>query len=181
MIRNDVQDNIFKRSEITDNNRSMPYSRARSSSVGSSDDDTKVRYKNLYRKQSSFERNAQSGLPNMDSLNGIIPSIFQQQQQHQPTLNNISNLYKIPEQHLPPMIPTSNVIAESPPQNKSVINLPEILDENDEINILRHLIQLLSAKVNKLNEEKRQLFQHISTINQINQELVNIIQQRFQK
>ena len=75
----------------------------------------------------------------------------------------------------------SNVISEICDNKSSIINLPEILDESDEITILRHLIQLLSVKVNKLNDEKKQLYQHISTINQINHELVNIIQQRVQK
>ena len=183
MIKNEPEEvrNQSKRLE-NDKIRQFSYTRARSSSVGSSDEDTKVRYKNLFRKQSSFERpsNPSQNNINCDSLPGILPAILHQH-------NNISSLFtkQIPERKNSSlanvMNSESNVISEICDNKSSIINLPEILDESDEITILRHLIQLLSVKVNKLNDEKKQLYQHISTINQINHELVNIIQQRVQK
>src|SRR5690606_2281356 len=58
--------------------------------------------------------------------------------------------------HLEPVAP--------PPASDLVrINLPEILDCQDEITILRLLIKLLSAKVQKLTNENQQLLEHIST------------------
>ncbi|KAF7493760.1 hypothetical protein SSS_06252 [Sarcoptes scabiei] len=67
------------------------------------------------------------------------------------------------------------------PQDTIRINLPEILDEKDEISILRLLIKLLSSKVRKLNDEKDYLFEQITALNEINTELSTIIQRRFEK
>ena len=61
------------------------------------------------------------------------------------------------------------------------INLPEILDQQDEITILRLLIKLLSNKVNKLNEEKRRLLENVSILSGINAEMAAIIEQGYQK
>ena len=61
------------------------------------------------------------------------------------------------------------------------INLPEILDQQDEITILRLLIKLLSSKVTKLSDEKRRLLQNINILNDINVEMASIIERGLQK
>lgn len=59
------------------------------------------------------------------------------------------------------------------------INLPEILDQNDEITILRLLIKLLSSKVGRLGEEKRQLLEHLNELNDINIQMSYMIEHGF--
>lgn len=66
-------------------------------------------------------------------------------------------------------------------QDSIRINLPEILDQQDEISILRLLIKLLSGKVRKLNDENRFLLQQIGVLNDINIELSTILQHKFEK
>lgn len=61
------------------------------------------------------------------------------------------------------------------------INLPEVLDNQDEISILRLLIKLLASKVSKLNDDKRRLLQHVSMLNEINNEMSSIIEHNFKK
>lgn len=62
------------------------------------------------------------------------------------------------------------------PEESIRINLPEILDQNDEITILRLLIKLLSSKVGRLSDEKRQLLEHLNELNDINIQMSYMIE-----
>ncbi|XP_075675968.1 uncharacterized protein LOC113789599 [Dermatophagoides pteronyssinus] len=66
-------------------------------------------------------------------------------------------------------------------QNSISINLPEILDSQDEISVLRLLIKLLSGKVKKLQEENSYLYEQINVIYDINIELCKMLDRKFEK
>jgi len=61
------------------------------------------------------------------------------------------------------------------------INLPEILDQQDEVTILRLLIKLLANKVSKLSDEKKRLLHSVTVLNDINAEMAAIIERGIQK
>lgn len=73
-------------------------------------------------------------------------------------------------------VPSSSGTGNSSPLDTIRVNLPEVLDAQDEITLLRLLIKLLSGKVSKLSEEKRQLLASVSVLSDINAEMATIIE-----
>lgn len=122
----------------------------------------KVNYKNLFPRPSEAETAA------ADSLFGGMLSSYQVQDiTNCPLANNQQRRN------------SSNVANDSSGLDTIRINLPEILDQHDEITILRLLIKLLSTKVTKLSDERRRLLQSITALSDINAEMAAIIEREF--
>lgn len=121
----------------------------------------KVNYKNLFPRPEAETAAA-------DSLFGGMLSSYQVQDiTNGPLANNQQRRN------------SSNVANDSSGLDTIRINLPEILDQHDEITILRLLIKLLSTKVTKLSDERRRLLQSITALSDINAEMAAIIEREF--
>lgn len=77
--------------------------------------------------------------------------------------------------------PINNPGSGNSPLDTIRVNLPEVLDAQDEITLLRLLIKLLSGKVSKLSEERRQLLANVSLLSDINAEMATLIERGIQK
>ncbi|KAJ6216077.1 hypothetical protein RDWZM_010577 [Blomia tropicalis] len=131
----------------------------------------KLSYKNLFPRSDQTMDSLFGGLVKIEEINGSL--IEQRRRQSQVTLQSPPSTANAADTMAP------NTTASSIDSIR--INLPEILDQQDEVTILRLLIKLLAQKVNKLNDEKRRLLNNVSILNDINAEMASIIQNNIHK
>lgn len=152
---------------------------------------SKVNYKNLFPRTSTSPSAAAAFDNSMVDVNSLfqenVGGLFGQmlQQTTQATAENRRMSNALIESMTNSVIGNGNNNSNSSNSNSPLdtvrINLPEILDAQDEITLLRLLIKLLSGKVTKLTEEKRRLLSSISYLGEINSEMAMLLERGIQK
>ena len=152
---------------------------------------SKVNYKNLFPRTSTSASAAAAFDNSMVDVNSLfqenVGGLFGQmlQQTTQATAENRRMSNALIESMTNSVIGNGNNNSNSSNSNSPLdtvrINLPEILDAQDEITLLRLLIKLLSGKVTKLTEEKRRLLSSISYLGEINSEMAMLLERGIQK
>lgn len=139
---------------------------------------SKINYKNLFPKSPAANRSADQVLGLGGTTVNNNNNNQQQQQLEQPSIESRRMSLAAFEAAINTASAsgTGNGNNNSPLVDTIRVNLPEVLDAQDEITLLRLLIKLLSGKVSRLGEEKRQLLANVSLLSDINAEMASLIE-----